>query len=391
MITQTWALVVDGYRELSSKKLFWITMFLSLGVVAIFASIGLNERGITVLWFTIESEFNSRLMAPERYYKLLFATLGVPLWLTWIASILALISTAGIIPDFISGGAVELSLSKPISRVRLFLTKYFTGLLFVALQVTAFTLASFVAIGVRGKNWEPELFLAIPIVVCFFSYLYGFCALVGLLTRSAIAALLLTLLFWFLLWGLNGTDEIFIAQRESVAVRIERTQASEERQTKLAKAQLAMLREQDPEGPFAAGAEHPGFADELEAVNPLLAKSRADLRELEEKRRFWTKWAGIIKRVKFVTPKTSETTRLLTRYLVSPDDLQLFMGGGRVNVDAGDRNSQQDMPPMATPEAQQRSMKVLNERPVWWIVGTSLASEAVMVGIACVIFARRDF
>src|SRR5205085_9269224 len=103
---------------------------------------------------------------------LMFSELGVGIWLTFAALILAIVSTASLFPDLITGGAIDLYLSKPISRLRLILTKYATGLLFVALQVLVFCAASFLVIGLRGGVWEPRLFLAVPIVLCFFSYLF---------------------------------------------------------------------------------------------------------------------------------------------------------------------------------------------------------------------------
>jgi len=62
--TQTWAVLVDAYRELNAKKLFWITMGLSLLVVLAFAAVGINEKGMSILWWTMEIEaFNSTIMA----------------------------------------------------------------------------------------------------------------------------------------------------------------------------------------------------------------------------------------------------------------------------------------------------------------------------------------
>jgi len=52
-------------------------------------------------------------------------------------------------------------------------------------------------LGIRGGVWEPGLFISIPIVVIFFSYLFAICVLLGLITKSTIASLLLTLLIWF--------------------------------------------------------------------------------------------------------------------------------------------------------------------------------------------------
>ena len=43
----------------------------------------------------------------------------------------------------------------------------------------------------------------IPLVVCSYSYLFCVCVLVGVMTRSTIAAILLTLLFWFICFGIK--------------------------------------------------------------------------------------------------------------------------------------------------------------------------------------------
>ena len=171
MITQTIALFVDAYRELNAKKLFWITMMLSGLVVLVYAAIGINEEGIFFLWFKIPTPvpIDSTTLPPAILYKQLFLSLGIKIWLAWVATILALVSTAGIIPEMISGGSIEMLLSKPISRWRLFLTKYATGLLFAALQVGAFTAASVLVIGIWGGVGEPGLFLAMRLVGVWFS------------------------------------------------------------------------------------------------------------------------------------------------------------------------------------------------------------------------------
>src|SRR5262245_51901088 len=121
--------------------MFWIVMILSLVCVAALASIGIYERtddsgrvtdsGITLLTWEFKLQLFD-VFRPSRklFYNLLFFTVGFKVWLAWAATVLALVSTAGIIPDFISGGAIDLMLSKPIGRLRLFLTKYVAGLLF---------------------------------------------------------------------------------------------------------------------------------------------------------------------------------------------------------------------------------------------------------------------
>ena len=45
---QTLALIVDAYRELHSKRLFWITLILSAAFIGGFALIGYNDEGLTL-------------------------------------------------------------------------------------------------------------------------------------------------------------------------------------------------------------------------------------------------------------------------------------------------------------------------------------------------------
>src|SRR5262245_55512747 len=107
LLTQTAALFVDAYRELNAKRLFWITLWLSLAVVLAFAFISITPRGFKVFAWEIPSPFNSTIIPPDTFYKFLFTQWAIPWWLGVAASILALISVASIFPDFISGGSID--------------------------------------------------------------------------------------------------------------------------------------------------------------------------------------------------------------------------------------------------------------------------------------------
>jgi len=225
-MTQTLAILIDAYRELNSRRLFWITLVLSGLVVAIFALLGIDETGISLAGWHFEMFFNTSVISREVFYKTAFVQFGIGIWLSWIATILALVSTAGMVPDLISSGSVELVLSKPIGRVRLFLTKYAAALLFVTLQVTLFSLASFLVLGLRAGAWEPSLFLAIPIMVAFFSYLFSICAFLGMVTRSTMAALLLTLLAWFAIFLIHSGEAGVMMFKLMAEQQVERTKQS---------------------------------------------------------------------------------------------------------------------------------------------------------------------
>jgi ABC-type transport system involved in multi-copper enzyme maturation permease subunit len=378
--TQTWAMLVDAYRELNARKLFWITLALSILIVLACATLGINERGITFLVWTLgDIEFlNTKTIAPQLFYKFLFANLAIPFWLTWAATVLAIISTAGIVPDFVSGGAIEMTLSKPIGRVRLLLTKYFTALLFVALQVFAFTLGWFILIGTRGHSWEPRLFLAVPIVLAFFSYLYSVCALVGLVTRSAIASILLTTLFWFVIFSIHVTEQQFLGvtlrdglRQQKIASYIENLHAQRERQ------------EQEAAG--AGRTLDPSIVSSNESAIKHREEQLAEVRANAPDNRLWHR---ISYATMSVLPKTTETVALLNRWLLSNDEMNKFAPKEEEEATPLDRRDKYGVSARMMARSKEDAMR---ERSLAWVLGTSFLFEGAVIGVMCAIFRRRDY
>ena len=98
------ALLLDAYRQLSAAKLFWLTLGLSVLVVVMYGSIGFNDEGVSILFGTInvESEYITAGSPWARgLYLGIYSGFLVTIWLAWIATILALISTCSIFPDFV--------------------------------------------------------------------------------------------------------------------------------------------------------------------------------------------------------------------------------------------------------------------------------------------------
>jgi hypothetical protein len=372
VINQTLTLLVDAYRELNAKKLFWIVLFLSTFIAASFSILGISARGLTI--FAWEFEFpgvSTDTMSPGTFYKLLFSQLGFKMWLTWAASILALVSTASIIPDFVRGGAIEVALSKPIGRVRLFLTKYCTGLLFVALQVALFSLAAFLVIGIRGRVWEPAVFLSIPLVVLFFSYLYCFCALIGLLTRSSMTAMLLTVVFWFVLFIVGSAERMFLL----FDISTHRSFSAVEARLETRRVQLEALEARENPTPQDLA--------RLERIRGQVESDEAEHERLRVAADRWRMVHSISFGLKTVLPKTGETMDLFERWLVDWGELEPLRQQS-LQASNGDEG-------FGSPEDTYELERVLRSRSPLWVLGTSLAFEGAVVALACGYFARRDF
>jgi hypothetical protein len=350
-MTQTLAILVEAYRSVNSKRLFWVTLVLSVLVVAAVACVGIDEQGIWLLSYHLWSVLTTRDISRGDFYKSVFAIGGVQYWLAWFASLLALISTGGIFPDLITNGAIGLYVARPIGRLRLFLTQYVAGLLFVTLQVTVFCLASFLVLGLRGHTWEPGVFVAVPLVVCLFSYLFSVCVLLGVLTRSTVAAVLLTILFWCVVWSVG-----FVERATQVGITYQKhgvfdamAEASEKKST--------------GDGQTRAGSTNASAVNQdLETVEKEVPPALLTAHR-------------ILFGVKTALPKMSETSELMQRTLVRMADLQ--------------DTSQIPDPRMRA--AQKELVDELQNRSPYWIVGTSLGFEAVMLALAALVFCRRDF
>lgn len=366
---QTWAIFKDAYRELNARKMFWVSLGIAGLVVSVFAIFGMNERGIQILWFTLDTDvLNTKVFPKETIYKVLFAIIGVNLWLGWLSTILALVSTASVIPDFVASGAIENMLARPIGRVRLFLTKYAASLLFVVLQALVFTLLAVLIIGVRSGEWLWSLLYAVPMVTVFFSYLYSVSALVGVWTRSTIASLVAALVLWGLVLGVSLVHTF---------VMLEKLKAEDPlplKRTKVAALQLQI--NSLPPNPQTVEE-----SDRVANLKKSLADSEVSLKELEASSEKWTSWYRVTHLAHAILPKCGETKSLMVKWSDPEGEIGRFLEA----MGPSDRR-----PP---PRKIQRQMEqVLDaENTVWYVVGTSLVFEGLVLAAACTLFARRDF
>ncbi|MHC4429677.1 MAG: hypothetical protein ACYS0D_13890 [Planctomycetota bacterium] len=370
------AMLLDAYRELNSKKLFWITLVISGLVVISYGSIGFNEQGMSMLFGLkqIDSEFiNSETAWARALYLGIFSDFVVTIWLSWVAVILALISTCTIFPDFLAGGSIDVVLSKPISRVTLFGMKYLASLLFVVLQVGLFCAGIFFCVGFRLGEWNWMIFAAIPIVTVFYSYLYAVCVLAGVLTRSAITALLLTLLFWFSMWSVQTSEGLL--NQFSVRFQIE----AENIQTRIDRMETSL-------NGLAGREDDPSVRARVDLETRLTEARNNRETQLDAKGKL-TRWHKPIRGVMTVLPKTGQTVALLSRWLKDPEGFSItgMMRGDMTGRGTGMLQNQTEV------EMTRRLEQELESISPWYIIGTSLGFEAVVLIGACLIFVRRDF
>lgn len=125
-----------------------------------------------------------------------------------ITLLVSIILTGFFIPNMLRKGSLDLLMAKPMSRWELLLYKYVGGLIFMFL-VTATTVGGvWLVMAIRSGNWNPTFLLSIPVITFTFAVLYAVSTLIAVLTRSAIAAILITAFFMVLMWAVGFTKSI---------------------------------------------------------------------------------------------------------------------------------------------------------------------------------------
>ncbi len=117
--------------------------------------------------------------------------------------LLALVWTAGFVPAFLEPTAAAVLLAKPVARWQLLLGKYCGVLIFVGSQVLLFIILTWLALGMRTGIWEATYWWCIPLLLIQFAIFFSFSVLLAVVTRSTVACVFGSVLFWLLAWGIN--------------------------------------------------------------------------------------------------------------------------------------------------------------------------------------------
>lgn len=123
-------------------------------------------------------------------------------WAACVGGVLiALIVTSGMMPRLMARGAAEFWLSRPVARWQIVLFRFLGGLAFIAPLGLLWIGGSFLIISFRSGYWNLWYLASFPILLLIYGVLFSLNLLFGTVTRSTLAALFLTLLFWGLSWA----------------------------------------------------------------------------------------------------------------------------------------------------------------------------------------------
>ena len=213
---QCWTLVIDTFRELRDKKLFWVMLVISTMVAMALACIGFNKSGWSFFFGAFTVADPVLVKGSSQAASVMAAIVSnflIGTYIGWMGVVVFLVVTAGVFPSFVESRAIEVVLSKPMSRASVFLGKYMGGLVFVLVQATYFVVLTFLVLRFQLGIWLWGYLWSIPLLVVLFSYIHCVSVLVAIWSRSSMTALICALLFWVSIagvtimerqWGLSG-------------------------------------------------------------------------------------------------------------------------------------------------------------------------------------------
>jgi ABC-type transport system involved in multi-copper enzyme maturation permease subunit len=120
-----------------------------------------------------------------------------------LGPLVGLLATAGFVPAFLDPAAAAVVFAKPISRPALLLGRSAAVVVFAAavsgLLIAAVGLSAGLATGV----WSATFWLCWPVFLIQFLAYYSVSVFLGVATRSTVAAMLGSVFFWLLSWGIS--------------------------------------------------------------------------------------------------------------------------------------------------------------------------------------------
>jgi ABC-type transport system involved in multi-copper enzyme maturation permease subunit len=254
-----------------------------------------------------------------------------------VTILISIIITAFFIPNMLRKGTIDLLVVKPIHRTTLLIYKYVGGLTFIFLNTAVAVGGVWLALSIRSGVWAPGFLWMIPILTFSFAILYAVSALFGVLTRSAIVAILITICAWFGLWIVSVAYDFVEADKkmaERANKEAERAEAEEKK----------------------AGKKKPAPGDEPVEDHDGPRRSRKPMSPA------W--FANSVRAIHFVLPRRGDLSTLTSRLLLR--DLLT---------------------------ANQIKAQKIEDTSVSWpeSLSVSLVFIAIFLGLACWRFATKDY
>ena len=179
------ALIQHTFREVAAKATLWVLAGIStliLLVVALGFSTEASANGVVLMFFGHAT--SPPLEKAELEHAVATMQAGLAGGLMTGVFLFGLFATAGIIPEALEKGIVDLYLSKPIARWELLAGKSLGAVSVILANIFYFIGALWLVVGLKAGVWNLQ-FLVSPLLMTFvFACLYSIVTFVAVVSRN---------------------------------------------------------------------------------------------------------------------------------------------------------------------------------------------------------------
>ncbi len=129
-------------------------------------------------------------------------------------------ATAGIVPDMMEKGTIDLYLSKPIARWELLLGKYLGAIIVILLNIVYFLGALWLIFGIKVGVWNTAFLMASLSMTFVFAVLYALTVILAVLFRNTVVPIIGSFLYLFVVGGiLEGREQTLFLISDNIVYR----------------------------------------------------------------------------------------------------------------------------------------------------------------------------
>ena len=193
-------LLLESVLQVLDNRVFRVLVGLSLIPILATFLIGLNETSFSFLfglWDVDYPQFLFDMTSDPRTQLIeIFRVTFVDSVVGSLGVTICVAATAFFVPLMLEKGSADLVFTKPTGRITLYLSRYVTGLLFIGCLSLFLNGGIFLGIGLRSGFWYPSILWSTLTLVYLYSLVHAVTMLIGLVTRSTPAAMILGIMFF---------------------------------------------------------------------------------------------------------------------------------------------------------------------------------------------------
>lgn len=192
---------LDALYQVLDNRVFRVLLWMTLLPILATFLVGVREDGFSLVFGLWTPGYPAAvgLMGPDPRAALveIFLDTVVTSLVGGMGMTICLAATAFFVPRMLEKGAADLVFVKPIPRWVLYLARYVTGIVFVALLSVALTGGMYLGVLTSSGLSYPAILWSSLTLVYLYALVHGVTMLIGILTRSTPAAMILGIVFFF--------------------------------------------------------------------------------------------------------------------------------------------------------------------------------------------------